>query len=139
MSTINVRCRTCAYYSSTTPSCDYIIITGKVRGCPAGEGCKRYVCNKASEIKRRNSILLPGSFVSSRTILPVPSPKGRVVRRVKQMRMDGSLIKVWTSAHEAAKTLKINIKGIQDAARGKQKSSKGFRWEYVVEDGEKSA
>ena len=38
------RCKSCRYRSGTPRDngCDYLLLTGKARGCPAGEGCRRY-------------------------------------------------------------------------------------------------
>ena len=43
MSVCDKTCRGCAYsgVTSTCLSCNYILVTGHPRGCPAGEGCKR--------------------------------------------------------------------------------------------------
>lgn len=39
------KCRRACVYRSANRSvngCDYMYLTGKMRGCPAGEGCKRF-------------------------------------------------------------------------------------------------
>ena len=36
------RCRKCRYYGMSASTCDYILITGKPRGCPAGKDCIRF-------------------------------------------------------------------------------------------------
>ena len=54
--TCNERCKSCVY-SSKFPSpslfmeigCMYIVDTGHRRGCPAGNGCKRFVYGKRKE------------------------------------------------------------------------------------------
>ena len=48
-------CRTCRYHGwlgNHALTCDYILITGKRRGCPAGPGC-----TKREEGKRERSEL----------------------------------------------------------------------------------
>lgn len=48
--TCDEACRTCVYcnpesganYVSGVLVCNYLIVTGEVRGCPAGTGCKQY-------------------------------------------------------------------------------------------------
>lgn len=47
------RCREC-YYRGTrskieTPFCQYIIITGHMRPCPAGENCTKFISVKKGE------------------------------------------------------------------------------------------
>ena len=32
----------CVFYSPTTMTCDYFLITGKLRGCPATDDCEKY-------------------------------------------------------------------------------------------------
>lgn len=43
-------CRPCVYASPPTEAhanlCDYILQTGKPRGCPPGEGCKRRIVKR---------------------------------------------------------------------------------------------
>lgn len=41
--------RNCDYYAITTGTCDYILITGRRRGCPCGKDCIRY---RNSGVKR---------------------------------------------------------------------------------------
>lgn len=39
------RCKACTYggiVMYTTTSCDYMYLTGKPRGCPAGDGCDKF-------------------------------------------------------------------------------------------------
>lgn len=43
------KCKRKCIYRSEMPrvnSCDYCYITGKMRGCPAGESCTRFVAGK---------------------------------------------------------------------------------------------
>lgn len=47
------RCKTCLYYCDTVnhfvyPTCDYILRTGHMRGCPAGDECTKYFSRKDS-------------------------------------------------------------------------------------------
>jgi group I intron endonuclease len=53
--------------------------------------------------------------------------------KVKQLDIDGNLIKVWDSISEAQKTLQI--RHISDVCRNKRhhKTSGGFKWEYLNE------
>ena len=131
MSTTNAHCRTCAYYGSTLQSCDFILITGTKRGCPAGKVCTRY--EKRGKAPRKPIMNFPGSPTFAKPIQP--STGGRKVLQVKQMDMDGNLIRLWPSASAAAEALNVYVGNIHKCARGKQKSSHRFRWVYM-KDGE---
>ena len=50
-------------------------------------------------------------------------------KKVKQMTMDGIVIKVWDSAAEASREL--GICQVYRAANGARKSAGGYKWEYV--------
>lgn len=54
-STDNERCRTCEFSAiiGTHVFCDYLLITGKRRNCPAGENCKKY---KERSATRKNAL-----------------------------------------------------------------------------------
>lgn len=52
------------------------------------------------------------------------------VCKVNQLSLDGTLIKEWKSISEASKTLKILDSGICEVCKGKNKTYKGFKWEY---------
>lgn len=44
-----IKCQRPCIYRSELPrvnACDYCYITGKMRGCPAGENCTRFVAGK---------------------------------------------------------------------------------------------
>lgn len=46
MSLVSKRCERCKYVGEILfgePCCDYMLITGKPRNCPAGDECIRYV------------------------------------------------------------------------------------------------
>ncbi len=47
MSVCDKTCRSCIYSSTVSETgpvtCDYILVTGNRRGCPAGKGCERYI------------------------------------------------------------------------------------------------
>ena len=48
--TIDKHCKGCKYlfkeHYGGTKCCDYLVITGEPRGCPAGEGCTKKVTLK---------------------------------------------------------------------------------------------
>ena len=51
MSAMTERCRSCFYYTSDyghfiCPTCDYILIEGHRRGCPAGDECDKFLPKK---------------------------------------------------------------------------------------------
>lgn len=53
-------CRRPCKYSSGTPhvnGCDYLYLTGKLRGCPAGKECTKF--EKGGRTRVRVDILLP--------------------------------------------------------------------------------
>ena len=54
----------CAYKGTNTDTCDYILITGKRRGCPAGPLCKRY---KPINARNRKVPQLPSTFKKDRS------------------------------------------------------------------------
>ena len=54
----------CAYKGTNTDTCDYILVTGKRRGCPAGPLCIRY---KPVNAKERNVPQLPSTFKKDRS------------------------------------------------------------------------
>ena len=60
--------------------------------------------------------------------------KRAVSRKIPVNQLDkntGEIIKVWDSATDAGESLGINCSNIPACCNGKQKSSHGFRWEYV--------
>ena len=54
----------CAYKGTNTDTCDYILVTGKRRGCPAGPLCLRY---KPVTAKERKVPQLPSTFKKDRS------------------------------------------------------------------------
>lgn len=54
----------CAYYATNTHTCDYILITGKRRGCPGGPLCKKY---KSLNARHRKVPQLPSTFKKERS------------------------------------------------------------------------
>ena len=50
---------------------------------------------------------------------------------VMQTDMNGNLIKIWDSATDAMKELKIDGSAITKCCRGKLKQSGGYRWQYI--------
>ena len=48
MSAMTERCKDCVYYCNCDghymyPTCDYILMTGRRRGCPAGDECDKFL------------------------------------------------------------------------------------------------
>lgn len=48
MAVVTERCKSCIYYCNCDghyiiPTCDYFLKTGKLRGCPAGDECDKYI------------------------------------------------------------------------------------------------
>ena len=54
----------CAFKGTNTDTCDYILVTGKRRGCPAGPLCLRY---KPVTVKERKVPQLPSAFKKDRS------------------------------------------------------------------------
>lgn len=54
----------CAYFGTNTHTCDYILITGKRRGCPAGPLCEKY---KSLNARHRKVPQLPSTFKKDRS------------------------------------------------------------------------
>lgn len=54
----------CAFFGTNTHTCDYILVTGKRRGCPAGPLCLRY---KPVTAKERKVPQLPSTFKKDRS------------------------------------------------------------------------
>ena len=54
----------CAFKGTNTDTCDYILVTGKRRGCPAGPLCIRY---KPVNAKERKVPQLPSTFKKDRS------------------------------------------------------------------------
>lgn len=55
-------------------------------------------------------------------------------KKVAQYSIDGELIKTWDSIIDASKKLNINRCCIGDCARGKQRTSGGYVWKYIIND-----
>lgn len=49
---------------------------------------------------------------------------------VFQYTIDDKLVKIWSSASEAAKQLNFNVSHIVDCCNGKRKTHKGYKWSY---------
>ena len=63
MAVVTERCKSCIYYRTNStghtcvPSCDYILIEGHSRGCPAGDECDKYT--RSVRTAKRGMIRLP--------------------------------------------------------------------------------
>jgi len=51
-------------------------------------------------------------------------------KKTYQRNIDGSLIRVWDSASEAASSIGVDIRNISNCCIGKQKTAYGFKWNY---------
>lgn len=54
---------------------------------------------------------------------------------IKQLTLDGQLIKVWDSALQAAKALGLHDPNINKCCKGIRNQCGGFKWEYLIEYG----
>jgi hypothetical protein len=52
-------------------------------------------------------------------------------KKVKQLTLNGVFIKTYPSLKEAAADMQIKACNIVDACKGRQKTAKGFKWEYA--------
>ena len=63
MSVVTKRCKSCIYYRTNStghtgmPTCDFILIEGHSRGCPAGDECDKYT--RSVKSAKRGMIRLP--------------------------------------------------------------------------------
>lgn len=86
---VDAYCKGCAYLGTNSMGkcCDYNYITGKVRGCPAGEGCerrdigakRRYTLSFASKEKHREN-----SKKASITANGIGRPKGKETSELEE-------------------------------------------------------
>lgn len=54
-----------------------------------------------------------------------------MVKKVNQINIDGSFVKEWFSMADASIATNATPRGISRCAKGKQKTSGGFKWEYA--------
>lgn len=64
--------------------------------------------------------------IKERTLDAHPNAKS-----VGQYDLNGDLIKIWSSAIDACKTLGINPASLSECCKGKRKKTKGFIWKFV--------
>lgn len=86
MSVCDSTCRSCIYSSTVSETepvtCDYILVTGNRRGCPAGEGCERYI--KGDRAPSIDQQLYKGRKVESKPQeKPQEKPKEQKPRKKK--------------------------------------------------------
>jgi hypothetical protein len=53
------------------------------------------------------------------------------LKKVKQLSLDGILIKTYPSLKQAAEEVNISASNITNVCKGYQKTAKGYRWEYA--------
>ena len=53
-------------------------------------------------------------------------------RAVKQLSLEGELIKTWNSIMDAEREGEFNNQSVSDAASGRLQTYRGFKWEYVT-------
>ncbi len=56
-----------------------------------------------------------------------------MARPVRQLALDGSLIRVWDHSSDAASSLGVNKTNINKCCRGKRPKSHGYKWEYETD------
>lgn len=65
----------------------------------------------------------------------VPYTYIRSVRPIKQFSLDGTLIKIWNSISEAARSVSANPCSLRACCEGRSTRSFGYKWEYVQNPG----
>lgn len=81
------RCRSCMYastLSNLSVVCNYLLVTGNRRGCPAGEACERY-------IKGNHAITIENSIFKGAP----PKPKKKVDHREKRRKYREQTQAMW--------------------------------------------
>lgn len=71
------------------------------------------------------------SFVWSYTPINFTGVENKNMKKVCQMSLDGKLIKIWESAAEVERCIKLNHTNIAACCKGKHKTCGGFRWCYL--------
>ena len=64
----------------------------------------------------------------------VRAPGGGKCKRVWQYTLEGVLVAVYPSVEQAASAMRIASPSIAKAARGEQKTTRGYRWEYLADN-----
>ncbi len=87
MSVCDKTCRSCIYSSTVSETepvtCDYILVTGNRRGCPAGEGCERYI--KGERAPSIDQQLYKGRKLEKPEEKPKEKPKDQKPRKKKPL------------------------------------------------------
>lgn len=96
------------------------------------EHSRLHGCNMSEDAKRRIAEAHRGRPRSDETRRKISKSKGKTVQ---QFGLDGTFIKEWSSAKEAAehvdKTDKFLGKKISKCCRGVTRTSRGFVWKYA--------
>ena len=94
-----------------------------------------FVTSKASVIGRRYQIDSSRALEAPRQTetKTLSSNRGRK-RQVAQIDTDGRLIKVYESAVDAAKAMKLSDSAINNCLRGQSRQSGGYYWKYADEE-----
>ena len=53
-------------------------------------------------------------------------------KKINQIDENGKIIKTWNGVSECAKNLNLHISGISQVLTGKSKTTKGYRFEYII-------
>lgn len=71
------------------------------------------------------------SFVWSYTPINFTGVENKNMKKVCQMSLDGKLIKIWESAAEVERCIKLKHTNIAACCKGKHKTCGGFKWCYL--------
>lgn len=72
-----------------------------------------------------------GGFVWSYTPIEFTKIENKNKKKICQLTLDGTLIRVWDSASDVEKTLKLYHTNVANCCKGKHKTCGGFRWCYL--------
>lgn len=70
------------------------------------------------------------NFDLEKTIVFASSPDKTVALKILQKDMENNIVKEWDSITEACNYYNVSHQSIQSCCAGKQKTCKGFKWEY---------
>lgn len=77
---------------------------------------------------------LKHSYRELNRINPMQDKKGILCPnsiKIAQYDLDGILLQIWDSITEAAEILNVNRRTISQVAKGKRKSTGGYKWKYI--------
>lgn len=94
-----------------------------------------HIDGKGSGSKVKNNALsnLQTLCLSCHGSKDIKRRKTRTIRKVKQLTLEGKLIKIWKSTMAVERELGIHNNSICRVCNGKNYTAGGFKWEYIEE------